>query len=349
LYRAIGEGPQIEQLRLDLKEDPEWSSAQHQQHPSSNLFNRTPMSARFFIRGSLLRLFATLSALNLQGTTHLEFHVSVLDDLMRHLEGAVVYMPALANVIVWADLMSHAVQLIRHLAWHVHSTTKSTVFQVRGDGRASATLHFISIPADDPNPLRPQMQLSILEFMIFDSRNSNSMFDFRDSFWNSPVIVEATEILITWERPRNLMTELAHAFQIFTGPFRADVPFPFLQHLDFEIFSENEDKPASVRTVHSERCSSFFHAMADARLRQNAPLASFRMYVDGEKYVHMLRDAHSGLLIQSSLEDGDTDEGESEDGSTDEDYRRTVLEGEEEIDDEKQAKPMPPSENTTTV
>jgi hypothetical protein len=80
--------------------------------------------------------------------------------------------------------------------------------------------------------------------------------------------------------------------------------------------------------------------MAAARLRQNAPLARFRIYVDGEKYVNMVRDASSGLLIQSSLEDDDTDEGESEYGSTDEDIRRTVLEAEEEIDDEEQAKPV---------
>jgi hypothetical protein len=338
LHRAIGAGPPIERLHLYLKEDPERRSTQHQQHPSSEPLYRTSVLAELVIHGSNARLFATLYALNLQGTTRLEFHVLGSEDLIDHLEGPVLYIPALAKVDVRVDLMGRAMQLIRHLVAHVHSATTWTEFQALPyRDFAFATLSFISVGANDPNSLRPQMQLSKLGFTIYDSRSS--IFDYRDSFWSSPVIVDVTGVLITLVRPSNLITELAHGFQIFTGSSRAVVPFPFLQRLEFRINSRG-NKSTSVRTVLSERCTSFFNAMAAARLRQNAPLARFRIYVDGEKYVNMVRDANSGLLIQSSLEDDDTDEGESEYGSTDEDIRRTVLEAEEEIDDEEQAKPM---------
>jgi hypothetical protein len=308
LYRAIGEGPRIERLDFVLNEDPEWSSTQHQQHPSSEIVCRTPLSARFAINGNPARLFAALSALNLQETTRLEFRVSALDGLVNHqIEQAGLYMPALEEVFVRTDLMSDAMQFVWWFACHVYSATKSTIFRVQDFNYATfARLHFISIAANDPNTLRPQMRLSMLEFTI-DGSGVNSISNYRDSFWSSRVIVEVTKIAITWNRSRNLLAELAHAFRFFTGLQGADVPFPCLQHLDFWINSR-ESKAVGVRAVLSDRCASLFSAMTDTRLKQKAPLASFRMYVDGEKYISMAGDAHSGLLIHKSLEDDDAGE-----------------------------------------
>jgi hypothetical protein len=308
LYRAIGEGPQIEKLGLSFKEEHEWSPTRHQQHLSSEPFCRTPVSATFTIRGSPARLLTVLYATNLRGTTHLMIEVLGTGNLINPLEEAVLYMPLLAEVYVRADVMSHAMQIVRHLASHVYSATESTTFRIEDGNFTSATLYLISLAANDPNNLRSRKQPSRLDFTIRGSSNSTGIFDYQDSLWTSPMLIEVTDVLITWERPSNIMVELAHAFQIFTGSPGADVPLPYLQHLDFYITS-GEFESACVRAVSSERYISFFNAMADARLRQKVPLARFRMYVDGKNYVKMLRDAHSGLLIPSSLEDDDVDEG----------------------------------------